>query len=141
MAHRQAARAAARPRAPSSSLHHRAPRGFPECAPLTGREREQLGQAIAQSGNVAGLRRDEVAQLGRVLARDPGRDLGEAGVRGEHRGDAGGGGLGGDHAEGLGEDRRNDGGVAEREEMDEVAVLERAGEERACGACASSSAR
>ncbi len=38
--------------------------------------------------------------------------------------------LGRDHAERLREDRRHDGDVAEREQVDEVTVLERAGEDR-----------
>ena len=41
-----------------------------------------------------------------------------------------GGGLGGDHAERLGEDRRHDRGLGERQQVDEMPVLERAGEER-----------
>ena len=41
--------------------------------------------------------------------------------------------LGGDHPEGLREDRRHDRDVGEREQMDEVAVLERPGEERPGG--------
>ena len=40
-------------------------------------------------------------------------------------------GLGRDHAERLGEDRRHDGDVDERQQVHEVPVLERAGEERA----------
>ena len=40
-------------------------------------------------------------------------------------------GLGRDHAERLGEDRRHDGRVGERQQVHEVTVLERAGEERA----------
>ena len=49
---------------------------------------------------------------------------------GDERRTAGGGGLGRDHAERLGEDRRHDAGVREREQVPEVAVLERAGEQR-----------
>ena len=52
---------------------------------------------------------------------------------------AGRGGLGRDHAERLGEDRRHDGDVREREQMDEVPVLERAGEEDVEPAARSSS--
>ena len=40
------------------------------------------------------------------------------------------GGLGGDHAKRLGEDRGHHGNVGERQQMHEVSVLERAGEER-----------
>ena len=67
----------------------------------------------------------------RVLLLQALRDLGEAGVARDERRRAGGGGLGRDHAERLGEDRRDDGGVGEREQVDEMAVLERACEERA----------
>ena len=48
---------------------------------------------------------------------------------GDERRTAAGGGLGGHHAEGLGKDRRHDRGVGERQEMDEMPVLERPGEE------------
>ena len=44
---------------------------------------------------------------------------------------AAGGRLGRDHPERLREDRRHDGGVGEREQVDEVAVLERPREEDA----------
>ena len=53
--------------------------------------------------------------------------------------------LGGDHPERLGEHARHDAGVGEREQVAEVAMLERAGEQRrdarAQRACASSAAR
>ena len=54
-------------------------------------------------------------------------------MAGDERRAAGGGGLRGDHAERLREDRGDDGGVGEREQVDEVAVLERTGEEHATG--------
>src|SRR5436853_5879235 len=38
--------------------------------------------------------------------------------------------FGGDHPERLGKDRRDHGGVGEREQVDEMPVLEGAGEER-----------
>ena len=62
---------------------------------------------------------------------------------GDERRAAAGGGLGGDHPERLREDRRHDGRVGERQQVDEVAVLERAREERRAGggASRSSSAR
>ena len=69
----------------------------------------------------------------RVLGGDPGGDLGEAGVVGDERRHAGRGGLCRDHAERLGEDRRHDRDVRERQQVHEVAMLERAGEEHAVG--------
>ena len=54
---------------------------------------------------------------------------------------AGGRGLGRDHPERLGEDRRHDGDVAERQQVPQVAVLERAGEERRRGERAPRAAR
>ncbi len=49
---------------------------------------------------------------------------------GDERRTAGGGSLGRDHAERLGEDRRHDAGVGEREQVPEMAVLERPREQR-----------
>ena len=69
--------------------------------------------------------------MGRILLLQPFGDLGQARVARDERRRAGGGGLGGDHPERLGEDRRDDRRVREREQVDEVPVLERAGEERA----------
>ena len=54
-------------------------------------------------------------------------------MAGDERRTTGGGGLGGDHAEGFREDRRDDARVREREQVHEVAVLERAGEEGPLG--------
>ena len=51
-------------------------------------------------------------------------------MSGDERRTAGSGRLGGDHAERLGEDRRHHAGIREREQVPEVAVLERAGEQR-----------
>ena len=50
-------------------------------------------------------------------------------MAGDERRRARGGSLGSDHPERLGEDRGHDGRVGERQQVDEVAVLERAGEE------------
>ena len=77
----------------------------------------------------------------RVLLLEARRDLGEPGVARDERRRAGRGGLGGDHPERLRKDRGDDGRVRERQQLDEVAVLERAREERARAAAASSSAR
>ena len=72
----------------------------------------------------------------RVGLLEPRRDLGEPAVPGDERRAAAGGGLGGNHAERLREDRRHDRGVGEREQVREVAVLERAGEEDAAAGAA-----
>ena len=84
----------------------------------------------------------EVPQPLRVLGLEPLGDLGEARVARDERRAAARGRLGGDHPERLREDRRHDRDVGERQQVDEVPVLERPGEERAPGpASASSSAR
>ena len=66
-----------------------------------------------------------------VLRLEPLGDLGEPGVARDERRATGGRRLGRDHAERLGEDRGHDARVREREQVDEVAVLERAREEHA----------
>ena len=67
----------------------------------------------------------------RVLGGDSGGDLREAGVVRDERERSGGGRLGGDHAERLGEDRRDRGDVGQGDQLRQVPVLERPGEERA----------
>ena len=99
-----------------------------------GRRRGSDSSSPSFAPQVAGapaLERGEVPQALRILVLEPGRDLGEAGVARDERRAAGGGSLGGDHPERLREDRRNDGGVRERQQVHEVAMLERAREERA----------
>ena len=93
-------------------------------------QREQLLQLRRQLRRVPGLEAREMAQVRRVLLLEPVGDLGQAGVAGDERRRARGGRLRRDHPERLREDRRDDGRVGEREQVDEVAVLERAGEER-----------
>src|SRR5947209_19650285 len=103
--------------------------GGAEGPPLGVRQGEELAQALAERVRIAGRERGEVRKLRRILGADAGRDLGQAGVRGDHRRKSRSCGLGRDHAEGLREDRRHDGDVAQRKEMNEVPVLERAGED------------
>ena len=67
----------------------------------------------------------------RVLLLEAVGDLGEPAVPGDERRAAARGGLGGDHAERLREDRGHDRRVRKRKQMRQVAVLERAGEEDA----------
>ena len=65
-----------------------------------------------------------------VGSLEPFGDLGESRMASDDRRAAGGRGLGGNHPERLGEDRRHDDRIHERDQVDEMAVLERAGEER-----------
>src|SRR3990170_571449 len=94
-----------------------------------GRKREDRLEPGGELGGVARAEAREVTQLRRVLGLEAGGDLGEAGVPCDERWGAAGRCLGGDHPEGLGKDRGRDGDVGEGEEVDEVPVLERAGEE------------
>ena len=98
-----------------------------------GRQRQDVTEALAESLDVAGRERGQVAEALRVGLLEPRRDLGEAAVPGDERRAAAGGRLGGNHAERLREDRRHDRDVGEREQVREVAVLERPGEEDAPG--------
>ena len=102
-------------------------RGRAELATGFGRQGEQSLQLRRQLAFEA----REVAQLRRVFRLEARCDLGEAGVTSDQRRDAGRGGLRGDHPKRLREDRRHNRDVAERKEMDEVAVLERPREEGA----------
>ena len=122
---------AARDSGPAPAVDGGVPGRCAQRCPVGVRQREQLAQLRCEVGRVAGGEAREVAQVGRILLLQPFRDLGQAGVARDERRRAGGGRLGGDHAERLREDRRDDRGVREREQVDEVPVLERAGEERA----------
>ena len=84
----------------------------------------------ARSSASPDVERREVAKRRRIRVLEAGGDLGEPRVAGDERRAAGRGGLGCDHPERLGEDRRHDAGVREREQVPEMAVLERPGEER-----------
>ena len=70
-----------------------------------------------------------------VLLLEPGCHLRQPRVACDERRRARSCGLGGDHSERLGEDRRHDGRVGERQQMNEVTVLQRAGEECARRRC------
>ncbi len=69
-----------------------------------------------------------MAQLGRIRLRQAGGDLGEPGVTCNERRTAGRRGFRSHHPEGFREDRRDDARVRHGEQVDEVPVLERAGE-------------
>ena len=100
------AKVAEPPRAPSSSAGRRRAGRCAEGDALVGGQREEGVELRREVVRVAGLEAHEVAVLGRVLGLDPGGDLGEAGVAGDERRRAARGRLGGDHPEGLREDRR-----------------------------------
>ena len=70
-----------------------------------------------------------MAELGRICRLQAGGDLGQPRMPCDERRAAGRRRLRRDHAECLGEDRRHDACVGEREQMPEVSMLERPGEE------------
>jgi hypothetical protein len=99
--------------------------------PVVPRQSQQHLELGSQIGDVACGERGEPAELGRILGLQALGDLGEPGVAGDERRAAGGRGLRRDHPERLGKDRGDDADFGEREQVDEVAVLEEAGEEDA----------
>src|SRR3989441_2620262 len=116
---------------PAPAPFHRAAGGETELTPALGGQCEDRRETLAQGRGVARGEREERGRLRPDLLADAGRHLGKAGVRRDDRQHAGRRRLGGDHPERLGEDRGHDGDVAERQQVPEVAVLERPGEERA----------
>src|SRR5205823_11744783 len=116
---------------PAPTPFHRAAGGETELAPALGGQCEDRRETLAQGSGVARGEREERGRLRPDLLAEAGRHLGKAGVRRDDRQHAGRRRLGGDHPERLGEDRGHDGDVAERQQVPEVAVLERPGEERA----------
>src|SRR5512146_630459 len=123
---------AARDAGPRPALDDGAPRSLPEELTIFTRQREQLVQLRAKIGGVAALERRKVAERRRVLLFEARGNLGEPRVSRDERRGACRSGFGGDHAEGFGEDRRHDRHVGERQQLREVAVLERPREERSC---------
>ena len=102
----------------------------PKLFVVGGGQGEDRLELAAEVDGVAALEGDEMPEpLGQLLL-DARRHLGEPGVARDERRRARGGGLGGDHPERLGEDRRHDRHVGQRQQMHEMAVLERPGEER-----------
>src|SRR5919204_3641684 len=104
-----------------------------EGIPLVLREREHGRKLRGQIARVAGLEAHKVAMLRWVLGLEALGDLGEARVARNERKRASGRRLGGDHAERLREDRGHDAHLAERDQVNEVPVLERPSEERPPG--------
>ena len=103
--------------------------GCAERGAVAVREREDLFQALLEHRRVAAREAREMPQTRRVVLLEPLRDLREAGVVRDDRRATRRGRLGRHHPEGLGEDRGHDCDVGKRGQMDEMAVLERAGEE------------
>src|SRR5690348_2174813 len=80
------------------------------------RQGEQLVELVREVERVAGLEAGQVTELSRVSVLEADRDLLQAGMTGDEGRSARGRGLGRDHAERLGEDRRDDRYVGERDE-------------------------
>ena len=102
----------------------------PSSARAFGCKREQLLELRGQVGRVPVREARQVPLLGGILVLQAFRDLREARVTGDERRRARSRRLRGDHSERFGEDRRHDRDVGELEQMHEVSVFERAGEER-----------
>ena len=93
-------------------------------------ERQDPLELAREVAGVAGLERREARETLRVRLLEPRCDLGETRVAGDERRRSRRSGFRRDHPERLGEDRRHHRHVGEREQMHEVAMLQRAGEER-----------
>src|SRR3954463_357949 len=115
---------------PAPAFDDGTPGRLAELRPLVVGQREQRCQLVAQLGDVSVRKADERGALGWVLRVDPFGPPGEPRMARDERRHARRGGLGRDHPEGLREDRRHDCDVAQRQELDEMPVLERAREER-----------
>src|SRR4051794_16593342 len=116
---------------PAPALLDGAAGGETQLAPSLGWERENCGEPLAQRARVARRERQEGRRLRADFLADPCRHLGEPGVGRDDGQHAGRGGLGRDHPERLGKDRGHDRDVAERQQVAQVAMLERPGEEGA----------
>src|SRR5581483_469190 len=115
---------------PRPALDGDAATGRAEPFALGPREREQVAELRRKLLRVARRERDEPAKLLRILLLEPLRDLRQPRVARDERRATRGGGLGRHHAERLGEDRRHDDRVRERDQVNEMPVLERAREQR-----------
>src|SRR6266498_3576137 len=116
---------------PAPALHGRSPRRSAELGTRRRWEGKQLVEPRRELFGVACREARQVPLLRRVLRLQTLCDFGKAGVTRNERRRAGCRRLGRDHPEGLREDRGDNGNVRERKQVDEVAVLERPGEERA----------
>ena len=96
-----------------------------------GRKRRAAPATALRSAAASPVANDvRCASCGRIRGLETGCHLGQARVARDERRAAGCGRLGGDHAERLGEDRRHHASVGEGEQVTQVAVLERPGEQR-----------
>ena len=93
------------------------------------RQREQLRETAGQIGGIARIERHEVSQCRWIRGLEPGGHFREPRVTRNERRTTCGRRLRSNHSEGLGEDRRHDARVGECQQVAEVAVLERPGED------------
>src|ERR671937_242742 len=114
---------------PAPACDHGAAGGFAHCAVIVLRKRQQCGELAGEVVAVSGCEARELAVLSRVLGLEPFGDLGQPGMAGDERQRAAAGSFRGNHPEGLGENRRHDRHLAERDQVDEVPVLQRPGEQ------------
>ena len=98
-----------------------------------GRKREEPGQPDPELVDVAVREGRELTELRRIVLGEPLRDLGEPGVVRDEWRAAGCRRLRRDHPERLREDRGDDACIREGEQVLQVPVLERPGEERGGG--------
>src|SRR6478736_3065389 len=115
---------------PRPALDSDAASGGAERLPTLLREAEQVVELAGKVDRVRGLEARQMPQVGGVGLLEPLGDLLEPGVPRHQRRAAGSSRLGGHHPERLRKDRRHDGDVGERNQVAQVPVLERAGEER-----------
>src|SRR5207237_1394607 len=115
--------------APAPALHGGFAGRFSETRAVV--EFEQSAELLREVSDIAACEARQVAVLGRILGLEALGDLLQTGVARDERRAAGCGSLRCDHPERLREDRRHDRDVSEREQVSEVAMLQRTGEERA----------
>src|SRR4051812_21413120 len=115
---------------PTPARERGTPSRVAERRALLRRQCEQRRELVAQLCDIAVREARERRALRRILRFEAGGDLGKTGVACNERRHSRRGGLGGDHAERLREDRGHDRDVAQRKQRHQVPVLERTGEER-----------
>src|SRR5207247_5447861 len=94
------------------------------------RKGEQRLELRGEVGSVSAREARQMSVFGGILGFQALRDFRQPRVASDERRRAGGSGLRGNHPESLREDRRDGRDVGKREQMDEMTVLERSGEER-----------
>ena len=116
---------------PRPALDRNPPRGGSERSPLVGGQRQKVVELLLELHRVALRERGELAVPLAVGGLEPLGNLRQPRVTGDDGRASGGRCLGGDHPERLGEDRGHDDGIGERDQVDEMAVLELSREQRA----------